>query len=212
MQQIENQNEHISGPISDAVAIKKMRLLRRMKRKEAALLFNYSRSSIEKVENGRGKLTPDRVRRFAEAYGFTMNQFLDLKLGKLPEGFQPTAAPKKIRIIEHIELRRSYKKLITDEVRALRMFRKRKGLSQYAASETCGWCSATIGHIEQGRIELTEERIKHILSAYGFTLKEFYESVRSGIKREEVEEECLKLIQRLDDNRLLAVKGILEKF
>lgn len=212
MQQIENLNEHISGPISDAVAIKKMRLLRKMNRKEAALLFSYSRSSIEKVENGRGKLTPDRVRRFAEAYGFTMNQFFDLKLGKLPEGFQPTVAPKKIRIIEHVELRRSYKKLITDEVRALRIFRKRKGLSQYGASEMCGWSSATIGHIEQGRIELTEERIKHILGAYGFTLKEFYESVRSGIRREEVEEVCLKLIQRLDDNRLLAVKGILEKF
>lgn len=212
MQQIENQNEHIPGPISDAVAIKKMRLLRKMNRKEAALVFSYSRSSIEKVENGRGKLTPDRVRRFVEGYGFTWNQFLDLKLGKQLDGFQPPVAPKKIRIIEHVELRRSYKKIITDEVRALRMFRKRKGISQYEASEICGWCSATIGHIEQGRIELTEERIKHILSAYGFTLKEFYESVRSGIKREEVEVECLKLIQRLDDNRLLAVKGILEKF
>lgn len=212
MQQIENQNEHISSPISDAVAIKKMRLLRKMSRKEAALVFSYSRSSIEKVENGRGKLTPDRVRRFVEGYGFTWNQFLDLKLGKQPDGFQPAVAPKKIRIIEHVELRRSYKKIVTDEVRALRMFRKRKGISQYEASEICGWCSATIGHIEQGRIELTEERIKHILNAYSFTLKEFYESVRSGIKREEIEEECVKLIQRLDDNRLLAVKGILEKF
>lgn len=212
MQQIENQNENIPGPISDAVAIKKMRLLRKMNRKEAALVFSYSRSSIEKVENGRGKLTPDRVRRFVEGYGFTWNQFLDLKLGKQLDGFQPPVAPKKIRIIEHVELRRSYKKIVTDEVRALRMFRKRKGISQYEASRICGWCSATIGHIEQGRIELTEDRIKHILNAYGFTLKEFYESVRSGIKREDIEEECVKLIQRLDDNRLLAIKGILEKF
>lgn len=212
MQQIENQNDPVSSPISDAVAIKKMRLLRKMKRKEAALLFSYSRSSIEKVENGRGKLTPDRVRRFVEAYGFTWNQFLDLKLGKQLDGFQSPVVPKKIRIIEHVELRRSYKKIVTDEVRALRVFRKRKEISQYKASEICGWSSPTIGHIEQGRIELTENRIKHILNAYGFTLKEFYESVRSGIKREEVEEECIKLIQRLDDNRLMLVKGILEKF
>lgn len=212
MQQIQNQIENVSDPISDAVAIKKMRLLRKLKRKEAALIFSYSRSSIEKVENGRGKLTPDRVRRFVDGYGFTWNQFLDLKLGKQPQGIEVLVATKKIRIIEHVELRRSYQKIITKEVRTLRIFRRRKEITQQEASKLCGWCSPTIGHIEQGRIELTEDRIKHILNAYGFTLKEFYESVRSDIQREQIEEECAKFIQRLDDNRLLLVKGILEKF
>jgi hypothetical protein len=43
-------------------------------------------------------------------------------------------------------------------------------------------------------------------------MKEFFEAVRSDIMRDEVEAECARLIQRLDDNRLLAIKGILEKF
>lgn len=212
MQQIERPNEHISTVVSDHVAIKKMRLIRGMNRNEAALIFSYSRSSIEKVENGRGKLTPDRVRRFVEGYGFTWNQFMDLKLGKQTDALPAPPETKKVRIIEHVELRRSYKKIITKEVRTLRIFRKRKGITQSEASKLCGWFTTTIGHIEQGRIELPENRIKQIVTAYGFTMKAFYESLRSDIMREEIEAECAKLIQRLDDNRLLAIKGILEKF
>ena len=212
MQQNANQNATVSAVISDHVTIKKMRLIRKLTRKEAALVFSYSRSSIEKVENGRGKLTPERVRRFVEGYGFTQNQFMDLKLGRLGEVAPAQIEPKKIRIIEHVEMRRSYKKIVTKEVRTLAIFRKRKGVTQYEASELCGWCKPTVGHIEQGRIELTEERIKHIVTAYGCTMKEFYEAVRSEIMRDEVEAECARLIQRLDDNRLLAIKGILEKF
>lgn len=212
MQQIQKQIETHFAVVSDHVAIKKMRMIRSMTRKEAALIFSYSRSSIEKVENGRGKLTPERVRRFVEGYGFTQNQFMELKLGKVPQGLEAPVAPKKVRIIEHLELRRSYQTIVTKEVRALRVFRRRKGVTQYEASKLCGWSSPTIGHVEQGRIELTEKRIKRIISAYGFAMKEFYESVRSEIMRDEVETECAKLIQKLDDNRLLAIKGILEKF
>lgn len=212
MKQIENESASLPLIVSDHIAIKKMRMIRKLSRKEAALIFNYSRSSIEKVENGRGKLTPDRVRRFIEGYGFTQNQFMDLKLGRLGDLTPPKTEIKKIRIIEHVQLRRSYQKIITKEVRTLRYFRKRKDISQFEASKLCGWFHTTVGHIEQGRIELTEDRIKHIVTTYGFTMKEFYESVRSDIMRDEVEAECLRLIQKLDDNRLLAVKGILEKF
>ncbi|PWU19422.1 MAG: hypothetical protein C5B49_05760, partial [Bdellovibrio sp.] len=212
MQQNENTNATSSTVISDHIAIKKMRMIRKMSRKEAAVIFSYSRSSIEKIENGRGKLTPQRVQRFIEGYGFTQNQFMDLKLGRWSDVSPPVSEVKKVRIIEHVEMRRSYKKIITKEVRALASFRKRKGFTQYEASRICGWCQATIGHIEQGRIELTENRIKHIVAAYGFTMRQFYDSVRSEIMRDEVEVECARLIQKLDDNRLLAIKGILEKF
>jgi transcriptional regulator with XRE-family HTH domain len=212
MQQNAIANATVSTVISDHVAIKKMRMIRKLTRKESALIFSYSRSSIEKVENGRGKLTPERVRRFVEGYGFTQNQFMDLKLGRLGDVAPTPIVAKKVRIIEHVEMRRSYKKIITKEVRTLAIFRKRKGVTQYEASRLCGWCSPTIGHIEQGRIELTEDRIKHIVAIYGRTMKEFYESIRSEIMRDEVEAECAKLIQKLDDNRLLAIKGILENF
>ena len=212
MQQNAIVNATVSTVISDHVAIKKMRMIRKLTRKESALIFSYSRSSIEKIENGRGKLTPERVRRFVEGYGFTQNQFMDLKLGRLGEVAPVQIEPKRVRIIEHVEMRRSYKKIITKEVRTLVIFRKRKGVTQYEASRICGWCSPTVGHIEQGRIELTEERIKHIVTVYGRTMKDFYEAVRSNIMRDEVEAECARLIQGLDDNRLMAVKGILEKF
>lgn len=212
MQQNENQNATSSSVISDHVAIKKMRLIRKLTRNEAAVLFTYSRASIEKIENGRAKLTPERVRKFVEGYGFTQNQFMDLKMGKVSHLVPANLAVTPIKIIEHVGLRRSYKKIITKEVRALRAFRKRKGISQYEASKICGWFQTTIGHIEQGRIELTEDRIKHIITTYGFTMREFFDCVRSDIDRAEVESKCGTLIQKLDDTRLMAVLGILERF
>src|ERR1700677_4717832 len=118
MQQTQNANELKGSVISDNIVIKKMRLVRKLGRKEAALIFNYSRSSIEKIENGRGKLTPERVRKFVEGYGFTSNQFMDLKLGRLDDDLLMPTEIKKVRIIEHVKMRRSYKKIVTKEVRS----------------------------------------------------------------------------------------------
>lgn len=212
MEQNEGTKRCIGTIVNDNIAIKKMRMIRKMNRQDAAAIFSYSRSSIERVENGRAKLSPDRVRKFVDGYGFTWPQFMDIKLGRKVDQSEILPEPKKVRIIEHVDLRRSYKRIITKEVRAIRTFRRRKGISQEKGSELCGYFKTTISHLENGRIDLTEEKIKHIMKCYGFSLHDFYECVGSDIPREEIEQDCIKLIQRLDDNRLLAVKGILEKF
>ena len=161
---VENKNKsNKQTPISDNLVIKKMRLIRDMSRDEAALIFSYSRSSIERIENGRSQLTKDKIHKFVEGYGFKMQDFMNFKLGKVSDNFAPENPVKHVKIIEHNELRRSYKKIITNEVIALKRLRIRQSLNQYQASSKCGWWKGAIGHIEHGRIELHESKIKHIV-------------------------------------------------
>ncbi len=42
-----------------------MRLLKKLSRKQAGILFNVSHKTIEKLENGRGNISEDKLMRFA---------------------------------------------------------------------------------------------------------------------------------------------------
>ncbi|MBD65443.1 MAG: hypothetical protein CME62_09565, partial [Halobacteriovoraceae bacterium] len=67
----ENQEIQIKVLPEAAVLIKKMRLLKRLNRQQAALLFDFSYGLIEKLENGRGKISNERFLEFQRAYGFS---------------------------------------------------------------------------------------------------------------------------------------------
>ena len=67
--------------------------------------------------------------------------------------------------------RRSYQKKITKECRILRSMRRMRKFSQDKASKICGYSRATIGHIENGRIELSEARIRFIVESYGYAFR-----------------------------------------
>lgn len=58
--------------ISDyAVLITKMRLLRKLNRQQAGLLFDFSFKNIERLENGRGRITPEKFKEFQQKYDFS---------------------------------------------------------------------------------------------------------------------------------------------
>lgn len=70
--------------ISDyAVLIKKMRLLRRLNRQQAALLFDYTHKNLEKIENGRSNISLERFRLFQDKYGFSDRELEELRSGKI---------------------------------------------------------------------------------------------------------------------------------
>ncbi|MBC7713972.1 MAG: helix-turn-helix domain-containing protein [Rhizobacter sp.] len=69
--------------------------------------------------------------------------------------------------------RRSYQKIVTKEVKALRALRSLKKNSQDEASKLCGYSRPTFGHIENGRITVNADRINHIIMSFGFKMQEF---------------------------------------
>ncbi|MEC7277661.1 MAG: helix-turn-helix transcriptional regulator [Bdellovibrionota bacterium] len=87
--------------------------------------------------------------------------------------------------------------------------RRMKKISQDEASKLCGYSRATIGHIENGRIELSRSRIEHILRSYGYKYSEFEENMSKEELRDSVVDYCLRKINHLDDNKLGVIKSLL---
>ena len=125
-----------------------------------------------------------------------------------------TLSPSATRLsaIENNKLRRSYKKIVSEDVRVLAALRKLRGLSQYNAGRICGYSKCTMGHIENGRINLSEDRIAHIVKSYGFTMKDFNQYKNGGHLITDLQEDCIEIIKKIDITKLNAVYAILKSF
>lgn len=116
---------------------------------------------------------------------------------------------RKEKIVFSNQERRSYKKLITKEVRVLKILRQMKNLTQDQASAVCGYSRPSIGHIENGRIELDEDRIQHIVSSYGHTISEFHRFMKEKVLRDEIMDECYSKMVSLPEDKLRLIQSLL---
>ena len=195
----------------DAITLRKLRELKGINRKEAGILLGVSFKAIERFENGRGTLNKTKIDKVLLAYNLTYSDFEDCRDGKI-EQIKQRLGYKQVKVIENNSLRRSYKKNVTKEAKVLQVLRKLKRYSQYKASFQCGYSKTAIGHIEHGRIELPLDRIKHIVEAYGFTMKDFKHHMNSKEFITEIQDMCISIIQNLSEEKLKAVQPLLETF
>jgi transcriptional regulator with XRE-family HTH domain len=84
-----------------------------------------------------------------------------------------------------------------------------KGISQDQASSVCGYSRPSIGHIENGRIELDRDRIIHIVSSYEFGMSEFQRFMSEEVLRDEILERCLSKMIRLSEEKLKVIQSLL---
>ena len=87
-----------------------------------------------------------------------------------------------------------------------------KSISQDQASSLCGYSRPSIGHIENGRIEVDQDRIGHIVSSYGFELSEFRRLMDEEVLRDEVLDKCLSKMMGLSEEKLKLIQGLLQTF
>jgi transcriptional regulator with XRE-family HTH domain len=190
---------------SNAKALRRAREIMKLTRNELALRLNISTKAIEKYENGRAILDDDKINFLLAGLELNREQFYKIKKGK---GFKKRGLGLN-RTVHTNHDRRSYRKIITRECEVLRSMRRIKKLSQDQASSLCGYPRSTIGHIENGRIELTIERIKHIVESYGYQFHEYEVNFNRGELRDQIIDECCKKIELLDDSKLEIVKNLL---
>ncbi len=170
----------VTSYISDyAVLIKKMRLIRKLNRQQAALLFDFSFKNLERLENGRGMITTEKFKEFQDCYGFTDRELEDLRSGKIASPTYPNSNKKKITT-EKRNNRRFCHRHISRDCKVLKEFRLLKNIDQYSASQLCGLGRNTIGFIENGRVHLTDYKIRKIVESYGFTM-ELYQQLPTTI-------------------------------
>ncbi|WP_158536852.1 MULTISPECIES: helix-turn-helix transcriptional regulator [Halobacteriovorax] len=194
----------------EALALKKLRGIKGVNRREAGVLLGVSFKTIEKFENGRTALTRSKIDEILSGYGFSYDDFNNCCNGKSDKVKAKFVTIPKV--IENKKLRRSYKRVITKEAQVLKAIRKLKGLSQYKASFLCGYHKTAIGHIENGRVEIPKSRIQHILEAYGFTMDDFDYHMKSEVFVTEIQDDCISIIRSLGEDKLKAVYPLLSTF
>ncbi|MBK9321674.1 MAG: helix-turn-helix transcriptional regulator [Bdellovibrionaceae bacterium] len=182
------------------VAFKAARLSLGLNRRQAAERCSCSIRALEQLENGRCNYTEDRLKRLIENMGMTWPEFLRFK--DSPEkALAQIDAYNQERTLSR-KPRRNLYKLVTKEVRAIRVLRKRRNISQYKASEICGFKECAFGLIEAGRTDLTENKIDLILRSLGYKRQDFDKIVRADIIADEVISEINSLLELLDDQAL----------
>ncbi len=191
--------------------LKKIRELKGVSRKQVGVMLGLNYKTIEKYENGRASISESKLQQFLKIYGLSYEEFCNCRDGKL-NNLINAATQRRPKIIEQNSLRRSYKRIISKETKALKSLRILKGLSQYKASIACGYSKSAIGHIENGRIELSRKRICHIVDSYGYTIEDFNRHLNSETPYSEIQNECIEILKSLSEKKLKAVHPLLSTF
>lgn len=189
---------------STAKALKRGRELKGLSRTELGRRLNLSSKAVEKWENGRYLISETKLKEILEAI-----EINDDDLRRLKNGKNVVLSSRREKKVLKNEDRRSYNKKITKQCEVLKSLRRSKNITQYKASELCGYSKASIGHIENGRIELTNERINHIVSSYRLSIQVFEEALDLDEQGDMVIDSCLETIHTLDRDKLELVKSLL---
>ena len=192
----------------DHKAIRELRLEKGLTLREAGKLIGLSDKGLGAIENGRICLARKRIEDIVKGYGMNYLDFMRAKITIERNGPRKLAR-RTVRSVLQNSDRRSYQKIITKECRVLRSMRRMKKIPQDKASLLCGQPRATIGHIENGRIELDSERIKHIVESYGYKFADFEANLGKEQLRDSIIDSCFVRIENLDDGKLELVKNLL---
>lgn len=84
-----------------------------------------------------------------------------------------------------------------------------KNLSQDQASAVCGYSRPSIGHIENGRIELDADRVSHIVYCYGHDMSEFQGLMKETVLRDEILNSCFIKMRSLNEDKLKLIQSII---
>lgn len=190
-------------------ALRELRLSKNLSLEEASCPLGIKSKALGHIENGRVKLTKEKIEKIVLSLGFHYHDFLRAKK-KVKDDVKNRVQRKTIKRVLKNSDRRSYQKIITKEVRAIKALRILKKISQDKASALCGYSRPTFGHIENGRIILDSNRIDHIVRSLGFKRDDFEKYFNAEITRDVIIDNCTQKILDLSDEKLSLVKGIID--
>ena len=172
-------------------------------RHELAESLGISYKAVEKIENGRMPLSVERKAEILKLLG--INEY---RLKRIKKAGVVVPKEKTKTVLENSQ-RRSYRRMITKEVRVLRLLRIIRKLPQDKASVLCKYSRPTIGHIENGRIEIPMERIRHIVASYGYQFSKFEELMKEEVLRDEIIDSCTQKLISLSEDKLKLVQSVI---
>ena len=190
--------------LSHARAIRRSREMLKLTRNELGLRLGITRKAIQKYETGMGIIDEEKLEKILKALKLSVEEYEKIRKGK------GIGLRKKVKTVSTNQDRRSYKRIITKEVRVLKILRLMKNLTQDQASAVCGYSRPSIGHIENGRIKVDIERTQHIVSSYGLEMGEYYRLMKEEVLRDEVMESCYSKMMNLPEDKLKLIQSVLD--
>lgn len=195
----------------EVIALKLIRLEKRIPRKDAAKAAGVAKGTMERFENGRTNFSKEKTRLLMRKYRVTESYVQQVANGEVIfDEIHPRSIYNKPEA--NRKSGRKYQKQISKESRVLKVFRKMCGLTQVRAAALCNWHPSSIDHIENGRTQITKEKIKHIMISYGKSYLDFEDMMDQDILRDEVLEECHQILETIDQDKLKAVQALLINF
>lgn len=197
----------------ESQALRDIRIYKRNTREEIAKLIGKSKETVKKCEDGRSNYSLEDQGILLRHFRFTKADFQTVLDGQrnVPRLHARSAYETTRKAPEEC---RKYQKIISKESRVLTILRKRAKLSQPEAAKLCGFSRSMIDHRESGRVDLSDktEEIRKVVSSYGFKMENYYDLLNSEILRDEVIDECLKILETISDDKLRAVQALLVNF
>lgn len=109
-------------------------------------------------------------------------------------------------------MHRTKTKQITPEAIMLKRLREGRGLSMAQAAALASKSISWVSHVENGRVDVSNDHYRTLLPLYGQTLKSF-QSYLSGAAfvASPTRTECLDFLQSMSDDLLEAIHPVLAK-
>ena len=102
-------------------------------------------------------------------------------------------------------------KLITPEAELLKRLRESRNLSLSEVAELAGKSIAWISHVENGRMDLTQDHLKILVAAYGHTARSFQTYLTGkAFLDSPSRKECLDTIHNLPDQHIEALLPLVQ--
>ncbi len=102
------------------------------------------------------------------------------------------------------------KSKISNTPTVLRRMRESSGLTMRQAAGIIGFSHTAISQFENGKMSLPDYRIEQMVKAYGFSQEEFNKILgRPPIISPK--DDCYAMIERMDEEQLLAVRSIMNQ-
>jgi transcriptional regulator with XRE-family HTH domain len=110
-------------------------------------------------------------------------------------------------------MKRSQQKKIGKSARTIRFMRLSRGITQKQAATQSGISEQSVGHYENGRMDISPLRLARFLEVYGYAFSE-YEAYIQGkdIPVFGLKQECIHLIEKLNNAELKTVLLLLQGF
>ena len=195
----------------EAQALKAIRISKGITREDIAEHLECAKFTLERIENGRIQIDDKKISTLLRRYRISKEEFEQIISGQIK---LPKLAPRSVykTVKNDPKTYRRYRIEISKEARVLRAMRKMKKLSKPKAAKLCGIHPSCIDHRENGRTNISNEDIKTLVTGYGFKMSDFNELMEQPILRDEVIEECFKILQTIETDKLNAVRALLVNF